>query len=380
VKKLSWILLLWGLVPTLSAQVDNAAVEFGNVPEPDSGKWNLGIEYLSYLKNNEYYTPINPGQTWFGMQVLPTVQFRPARPLLFRAGVFMQREYGSTLFTDRILPWFSLAYQTGNWRFQAGNLNSAVNHRMIEPMLDYETAFYRRMEYGMMARRLKQNSEWETWIDWQRNIRRDDPFQERFLVGSRFNGRLLGGKDWQLRLPLHMTLFHAGGQINTGPEPNVSKLNTAGGLRLELAKGRIALETHLLHSFDFSPNPVQPWIDGHAWYSNAVFRVKKNWQITATRWLGTEWQSPVGGPIFGGVNNYDVYLNERVRELWMLRLQHVREILPGFWFDFRLEPHYDGNLGRMELSHGLFFSYRNRLWKGCQSPLDGSRPIQQTAQ
>jgi hypothetical protein len=222
------------------------------------------------------------------------------------------------------------------------------------------------MEYGMSALRKRRNSEWETWIDWQRNIRRNDPFQERFLTGSRFSGQLIGGKSWAIRLPLHMTLFHAGGQINTGPEPNVSKLNTAAGLRLELAEGRVAFETHLLHSFDFSPNPVQPWIDGHAWYSNAIFRMHKHWQLTATRWLGTEWQSPVGGPIFGGVNNYDVYLNERVRELWMLRLQFVRELLPGFWFDARLEPHYDRNLGRAELSHGLFFSYRNRLWKGTQ--------------
>jgi hypothetical protein len=345
----------------LHAQLDHTVLQQMPLPVPDSGKWNLSFEQLTYFKNNEYYSPINPGQTWFGMQLTPQVQYSPANNVLLSGGLMLQKEFGSLKALDKVQPLLNLQYLNGNWKLIAGSLLGHVNHNMSEPMYDFESSFYRRVEYGVQVIHKSDAWRWDSWIDWQRNIRREDPWQEQFTAAGNGSGRLLHAGNWCLWLPVQFTLFHRGGQINVGATPNISKLNTSTGLRLELFQGSLALESHLMHSFDFSPHPVQPWLNGHAWYTNAIVRWGKYYRATCTWWRGTEWQSPVGGPLFGGINNYDVYLNERVRELYMLRLQYVRALAPGFYIDVRLEPHYDRNLAKAELSHGLFMSYRGLI-------------------
>jgi len=345
----------------LQAQLDHTALQQSSDPQPDSGRWNISFEQLAFFKNNEYYTPINPGQTWFGMQLTPQVKYSPAPHVWLSGGLFLQKDYGSLKALDKVQPLINIEYQKAHWHILAGSLLGHVNHNMSEPMFDFESSFYRRMEYGLQAIHQSDAIRWDSWIDWQRNIQRDDPWQEQFTAASHFSGRIAQGAGWALKIPLQFTLFHRGGQINVGPTPNISKLNTSAGLRLELLRGNLALESHLMHSFDFSPHPVQPWINGHGWYNNAVLKFRKYYRATLTWWRGTEWQSPLGGALFGGINNYDVYLNQRTRNLYMLRLQYVRQIAPGFYTDIRFEPHYDQNLGKVELSHAVFLSYRGLL-------------------
>jgi len=352
--------LLLSALP-LQAQLDHTALQQASLTPPDSGRWNLSFEQLAFFKNNEYYTPVNPGQTWFGMQLTPMVQYSPAQHVVLSGGIFLQKNFGSLKTFDRVQPHFNIQYQKKSWHILAGTLLGHVNHGMSEPMFDFESSFYRRMEYGLQAIKHTTSMRWDTWIDWQRNIQRDDPWQEQFTAASIFSGRIAGNRHWSLWLPLQWTLFHRGGQINTGPTPNISKVNSSAGLRLELMQGKLAFESHLMHSFDFSPHPVQPWLNGHGWYNNAILKFRKHYRATLTWWRGTEWQSPLGGPLFGGINNYDVYLNQRVRNLYMLRLQYLRQLAPGFYADVRLEPHYDQNLGKPELSHAVFLSYRGLL-------------------
>ena len=57
------------LLPAVQAQVNNDLFQTSVPALLDSGKTVQRMEILTYLRNTEYYHPIEQGQTWFGAQV-----------------------------------------------------------------------------------------------------------------------------------------------------------------------------------------------------------------------------------------------------------------------------------------------------------------------
>src|SRR5690349_11054511 len=82
--------MVW--VSSLKAQLNNTS--FRREAEQPSTTWGGTFEGLQYLKNNEYFNHLNPGETLFGFQVKGLIHYRFHPNATMSAGVFLQQEFG----------------------------------------------------------------------------------------------------------------------------------------------------------------------------------------------------------------------------------------------------------------------------------------------
>src|SRR5580765_8127620 len=127
---------------TLSyGQLDNRVFEDRrNVEEIDSNKLFFGVNLLGFVKDNEYdqyRNPVITGYTLFGYQFSPTLSYHVTKNIRVDGGIYLQKDFGNSTFST-IAPIFSVKYQKKYFSVIFGNLDGSLNHRLIEPLYNFE--------------------------------------------------------------------------------------------------------------------------------------------------------------------------------------------------------------------------------------------------
>lgn len=347
------------------AQLDNRIFEDRMTMEPaDSGNLYLGLKVLGFGKNNEYFHAIIEGYTLLGYQLNPYLSYHLAKNIRLDGGIYLQKDFGNSRYST-IVPTLSLKINQGHFSFLFGNLESSLNHRLIEPLYDFERVLNNRMETGVQMLFMRDDLFVDVWVDWQKMIYNNDPNQEHFVSGLSFNKRITNGA-WKLFVPIQVVVSHRGGQINANPPPLETKYNAAIGLEVQ-HPGYGAVTNWIVNGYYAYYNNVSsvletPYRDGSGYYFNATAATKFGLDIMMTYWQGHEFMSVEGGKIYPSVSFFDPTIQREQMKLVKLRFLYHRQLMDGLTGGLRFQPYYDLGFEQLEYSYGLYLQFNDRFF------------------
>ena len=303
---------------TLSyGQLDNRVFEDRRkVEESDSNKLFLGLNLLGFVKDNEYDNYRNPvitGYTLFGYQFSPYLSYHITKNIRVDGGIYLQKDFGNSKFST-VAPIFSVKYQKKYFSLIFGNLESSLNHRLIEPLYNFERVLNNRLENGMQLQVMRDDLFLDLWIDWQKMIYFNDPHQEELTAGLNITKRIMNGQTTQVTAPVQMVTHHRGGQINNSFSGPIETLtNSAFGLEVRHQSTGLVRETRLngfyIYYKALTQDLIQPFKDGSGAYFNATASTKYGLDVMGSFWYGHEFVTVEGGRIYPSVSVADYTQN-----------------------------------------------------------------------
>ncbi len=350
--------------PFLGAQVVSDALKPhpNAVEETDTGTVYFSFSNTNFLKNNEYFWKIAIGYTYFGSQLNPQIAWCPNKYLRLQGGVYFRRDFGTTALQD-LQATYSLKLQKNDISLTMGTLEGHVNHRLIEPLFNYERAITNPIENGIQLK-IKKHRVWlDTWINWEQQEYFGSPFQEHICAGHSSRISWYENGRFRVVIPVQAIVFHKGGQIDTDTTDILSLTNSSTGLCFEYEFGddnMISSENYYVYYKDISPAKHQQYISGDGIYLNLGIKTKYHVNLMASYWQGKFYMAPRGGFLYSSVSTIpgSIYTEDE-RKLVLLRLMFQREVLPGLYADIRYEPYFDlGNRFFDEFSYSVYLSYR----------------------
>jgi hypothetical protein len=352
-------------LPQARAQLNNAAFEdWYKIDTSNARKLYLGTNIFMFQKDNEYFNQIVDGYTLFGYQFNPKLIYFPSKNVRIDGGIFLSKDFGNDAFTQ-IAPTFSVKIKNDSFELTLGTLQGSLNHRLVEPIYNFERVIGSRLENGIQMTWNKKRFFIDQWIAWEKMQYYGSTYQEQVWGGISTVYKPIMRDKFELHIPLQSTAIHQGGQIDINPSPLTTLLNSAGGLTLlfrlsstGFLKG-IRADNYFVDYHDFSFVKARPYNLGHGIYSNLTFNTKLC-DIMFSFWNGHHYYGIKGGDLYQSVSKaigQPGYL-EPNRELLILRILKDIRIMEGMMLSSRFEPYYDFIEKRTEFSFGLYLNYR----------------------
>lgn len=330
----------------------------------DSGKLYVGINALGYFKNNEYKQTIIEGYTLFGYQFQPFLSYNIAPNLRIDAGAFLQKDFGNDKYSTAA-PIFSIKWKKGDFETIFGNLEGSLNHRLVEPLYDFERVLNKRLETGVQFLLQRNGLFADAWFDWRYMQYWNDPRQEEFVGGLSLNKRVLKWASGEVQIPLQVVVRHQGGQLDVSGQPIQTVGNTAAGI-LVLQRGEGFLKEYNLsgyYLFDKDLNKSrQPYVDGDGVYVNGSITTRFGLEVMASYWQGREFLSIQGGQIYPAISPQDAVTLQPSPHLMILRFLYNYPVTDGLTLSVRYEPFYDLRRETFQYSYGFYLNYRARYF------------------
>jgi hypothetical protein len=348
-----------------SAQLNNRVFEDRmTVEEADSGKLFLGLNALGFFKNNEYVRTIIDGYTLFGYQFQPYLSYNIAKNIRIDAGAYFQKDFGNSNFSTTA-PIFAIKWKKREYSVIFGNLESSLNHRLIEPLYDFERMLNNRLETGVQMQVNREDLFVDIWIDWQYMQYWRDTKQEQLVAGLSAQKRILTAGNSTFSIPVQVITRHQGGQLDMAGLPIQTLVNSAIGLNWSLASNGmirgITLNGFYLYDKDLT-NARQAYQDGDGVYVNGTLSTKYGLDIMASYWKGNEFMSFEGGKIYPAVSYFDPNRIQPKPNLMILRFLYDYKIADNLYLTLRYEPYYDLSFKTFQYSYGLYVNYRDRYF------------------
>ena len=332
----------------------------------DSNKLSFSFEMIGFFKNNEYFGPLEKGRTLPGTKVLPKLVYQVNNNFRAELGAYSiyysgEQEKGKA-YVDGVFARMQYSPKP-ELNLVLGNIYGGVNHRLIEPLYQWERQFVERPESGLQV--IFQNERYfaDTWINWKRYIERGDSVPEVLTFGFSLDAKLTKPKNYfQVSIPVQLLINHSGGQIDTSDEPMVVKGNLATGICVErFLKHRffesIALKTYLTGYYDkFSNKKIRPYNKG--WGAYPVVQVNTPlFSLMTGYWYAERFYSLEGEQLFGSFNPN--YPSEKipVRKLITCKLIYSQQLLKNLTIGAQVETYSDLKLGPTDYSFGLFLRF-----------------------
>jgi hypothetical protein len=352
----------------MKAQLNNLTLEtFQPIDSTRSKQLSFQFESFSYIKNNEYFLKVADGYTLFGNILSPKIRFQPAPNVQIEGGIFARKDFGNTVFTS-VQPIFTVKIQKDSSQFLFGNLEGHLNHRLVEPMLNFERVILNRQETGLQYTKRKKNTFFDSWIDWQKMIYNGSDFKEEIFAGFSWNKKIYTRSNFSFSIPIQLTFQHRGGQTTVDTGQVITNINTAIGLEAEWRTSGFFQKIRLQNYFvgyrqNANYHPFFP--DGSGAYINLTAETKVI-NVMLSYWNSTGYLSDAGGDLYQSVGRTFDYgkVVERYRNILIIRAMKDWKIMDNLFLTFRFEPYFDFNNKGFEHSESLFLSYRQRFGLG----------------
>lgn len=323
---------------SVSAQLDNRFFDLNYFDEPlDSGHWNFSLDNLSVTRNTEYLNMIHYGRTDFGHQLLPAFNYQINKNAKISLGGFPRYDFGTNGFKEA-RPFYQFSYNLKNHRFIFGSLEGSLQHDMVEPIVGYDQIIRRRIEEGMQLKYDHKRWKYDVWIDWQKMIYPNSPFNEVIVAGYNVYYRPIVKEKHELRLNTQALTYHSAGEINQKVEPVVMFFNFAHGIDYEWRPNQ---NFSLFSSFygvyheDISTNQSYYFLDGLG--QLVTLRAKyKAYSLVLNYWDAHEFMAPLGEGIFLSASDKNIGNPKRYRKMAMARLVAEKQINSNLSWMFRL--------------------------------------------
>jgi len=338
--------------------------------EADSNRLTLGTDITGFFKNNEYFSPVAVGQTLPGVSMLMTVDYQVAGKFRTEAGMYVLKYSGEDQLSN-IQPFIRMQYAiTPNFNMIVGNLYGGINHKLIEPLYQWERHFTDKPESGLQF--VLHNERWFTdiWINWQHFIRRGSLVPEMLTFGSSTSYLVLHpSRRFGLSIPLQLLIHHTGGQIDISPDPMIVLGNAATGICSKWKINNfwlrsVGLDVYLAGYYDRYPNTdLRPYT-----YSLGVYPVlhidAMPLEIMAGYWQTEKYHSFTGEPLFGSFDPYHPTNREKrlpERKMITLKLAYNLRLLKGVLLGTQVEIYTDLFRNATDYSFGVHLRFNDRF-------------------
>jgi hypothetical protein len=354
-------------MPRANAQLDNTYLRDEiTVNEQDSNASGLSVATTAYLRNTEYFNPIESGRTLFGYQLHPKLFYQPHGQVKLEAGVFLRHDFGGSNPYTQALPTFTLKVKNNNFSLLFGTLEGALSHRLIEPMFDISAVITRRIENGLQLKYDGPKQFTDVWINWENFIERGSPFKEVFTAGvSNMTSLYESSSGFKVKVPLQFTAHHHGGQITTDTGNMVMQFNAAAGLRVSKEFERafireLRLDGYYTIYYENSNSGYFPYRDGNGIYANALLRMKML-DVMLSYWNASGYLAPRGSTIYQSMSIDKTGYSEKNRELAILRFLYERPLFNTLYMSVRFEPVYDLRNKLFDYSYSFYLTYKKDI-------------------
>jgi len=352
------LLIILAIAPLLlPAQVDNTPLFEPLQFEKDTAKkLYLCITNLNFMRNNEYFTPIVAGQTYFGYQFAPSLVYYPTKRIRIEAGAFVRKDFGNPDYTQ-IAPIFSFRYQKDSTSITVGNLEGNVQHQLIEPLYAFERLLTNHLENGFQFKHQKRRIRLDAWVDWQQATYPQAAKQEFIWAGINTEIPLLKTtKKNKLLACLQATTFHNGGQDLNVNLPATNSFQLAGGLKYTRQKWHA--EAYYVRAVRETYQDTNLVVrTGNAFYAQVGGKFK--WfDAVISFWQGEGIDNALGSDLYKSYPTHQRGYAQAKRQLIIFRFAKTWKLAPSIYLTARLEPYYDIVNKRLEQSQMLFISFR----------------------
>jgi len=357
--------------PSVYAQLENNIFKIHNeIQLADTQQLKLRFDNLNYFRNNEYFGNIQEGYTLFGYQLQPELVYFPNANVRVAGGIFLMKDFGNPAYTQ-ISPTFNIKLKKNDVSLLFGNLEANLNHRLVEPLYDFERLIYDKLEHGIQLKIEKPRLWLDAWMDWEKMIYHGSPFQEQFTAGFSSDINLLGAeKKLALSIPVQTMVSHKGGQIQLGGDSlglhNVlTQWNSAVGFSISYKFDNsflkeIKTDNYFVYYKDLSGTQTVAYREGTGAYLNLLVKTKFI-DVMLNYWNASSYIAPRGGPLYQSVSFDDPSYTEKNRELLFLRLMYEKEFFKDLFFNVRFEPYQDFVEKRLEYSYSIYLTYRKDI-------------------
>jgi hypothetical protein len=339
----------------------------------------FGLNTLNYLRNTEYFGPIEAGKTTFGYSLNPKLTYFPNSFVRIDFGGFFRKDFGNEKFKI-VSPTFSVKISKNGYSATFGNYEAAMSHRLIEPLFNVEYAITRPLENGFQFKIDKKRLFSDTWVDWQKMIYNGSPFKEEIMAGTSNMFHVLGvDKSFKTSISYQAVLRHVGGQIDALRSiPLHTDVNMAGGIRFayHFNEGSFLKELRSDNYFvAYSENtskPTKPYKNGSGIYFNLLLKAKSI-SVMASYWKASHYLATDGTSIYQSANTVDIGQSlARVpqRELLFLRFLYEKNLAKDLNLDVRFEPFYDFNREIVDFSYSVYLRYNFNLKLANSKPFN----------
>jgi len=367
--KYIFILLIFISINTCSViaqSFDNHLLTDNKVYSSDTNKLFLEISNINYLKNNEYFGKVIEGYTLFGFNIAPKLTYSPNSKIKLSAGANLLSYYSRNDET-KVSILLSFQYKLlPKLDFVLGNIYGTVNHKLIDPLFDYERYLYDNIENGIQFLWNGDRFTADLWLDWQQQIFYDDPFQEKFNVGLSSNYILVKNDNYQLSIPFQNLIRHEGGQINSNRSaPLKTIFNSAIGLSyLKTTHSKnihnIRLSSYWVNYQDLSITKQQMFIDGEGSYSTLEL-FNNSIDFLLGYWYGKQFVAPSGNPLFESYSRTNIFIEEPKRSIIMGKVSYHKDIVDGLNLGFRFDSFYDIDDSNLEYFWSILIVFNDKF-------------------
>lgn len=342
------------------AQFSNSAFFSSYKLYADSNLLSLKISNTNFLKNNEYFNKIVQGYTLIGFHLQPRLVYQPASKVRIEGGIHLQKYSGLNQFTQ-VRPVFTVNYQPFRWlNLVMGTLYGALNHRMAEPLFDFERHYTQNVENGLQVLISHDLIHSDLWLTWEKFIFRHSEYQEEFVFGNSTRLNVLNkSRKVILQVPVQFLFAHKGGQGLNMPDHHIETLmNVAYGVSFGVRTNKkfiseITLNGLLTHYRDLSPLKYLKYDNGYAFYP--YINVEgKFLEICAAYWDARHFIAPRGEAMYQCVSSEDSVYKENHRKLLTMKLGLKYEIIKGIDLGARFEGYYCLNKKHFDFSYSLY--------------------------
>ncbi len=349
------------------SQIDSIFIQDYKIQTSDTGKLFLQIDNNNFIKNNEYFGPIAEGYTLLGFNITPKFVYAPSTKLKLSFGGNFLTYYGRK---NEVEARLLLAFQYKIHKkldFVLGNIYGTTNHKLIEPLFDFERYLNNNVENGIQFLWNSDRIFADLWLDWEQQILQGDPFQEQFNVGLSSEFLIIDREIFQLSIPFQNLVRHEGGQINSNSsKPLITIFNNATGIKLSkplntnLIK-QVNLASYVVSYEDLSPTKQQVFINGMASYTTLDLTTSI-FDLNFGYWYGEQYIAPIGNPLFESYSRTKFYVEEPIRQLAIGKINYSKNVFKGIDLGVRFESYYDILGSNLEYTWAVMFTFNDKFF------------------
>lgn len=351
------IIITLGSFPILaSAQIKVDSVT-SIIPGPLSQQIGVRFNSIAFFKNNEYFHPLVEGYTLPGFQLQPRLYYEADDKFSLEAGVHLS-QYSGQKGLNSIEPLFRATYTpTQSFSILLGWLNGANHHKLISPLYQWERMYTQPLEYGVQFLIDKPAFKLDTWIDWEKYIELNDPFQEALTFGTSSKVKLIGTEGFTLWLPVQISVKHQGGQITTNGDPLVTIANFATGFNAAITNQdafvkKLLFDVYAVSYSDLSPQKKQAFRNGYGVYPS-VSAIISDFNFMLGYWFGHKYIAPKGEPLLLSASRTDVGVIYPNRYVLNFKTLYQKRIFKDISFGAYFESFYDINRSLFDYAYGI---------------------------
>lgn len=353
-------IFLFLIAPNIFGQLNNTV--FSDSIALDSTKnnqLNFQVKGLSFIKNNEYFSPIISGATHFGQQIHPKLNYQLNNKTVFQLGVFIQKNFGVNV-NYQFTPTYSVKYQNKGLSLIFGNLEGNLQHQFIEPIYNFEHVFNRVIEEGIQLKYNHQKFKSDIWINWRKKENLITLTEQEQIEGGAVLAYFLVNKNKiSFSILSQSSIFHKGGQFYNGSAPVFTSVNQSIGFKFKYNLpdnyfiNQISTENHFVY-FTSGLDSL-PFNQGNGIYLNTQVSTKYG-NFMLSYWEGNNYINLLGGDLYSSVSKISNY-TETNRQLLFLRWMKDVKLSEQLTFTARIEPYYDFKNKLLEHNIGLYLNY-----------------------